>query len=490
MSTIRHAQQNFGILGVGAYLPRLRLDRASVAAGHRWMAPGLKSVAKGARAMANWDEDALTMAVEAGRAALAQARHEGIRSLTVASTTLPFADRLNAAVVCSALGLSHQVGAMDAAGGLRAGTSALLRALEAGAEQATLVIASDRRIPTPASSAELLAGDGAAAAVVGFGEPFAILLAAAGATEDFVDHFREAGRADDYGWEERWIRDEGYAKIVPPVVKRALDAAALGPQDIDHFVMPSGLPRVNQAIAKKLGIRPEVVADTLFERCGDTGTAHPLLMLARTLAIAGPKQKILLVQFGSGCDAIVLETTAKQVSATSEPAWLTDGQIETNYLKYLSFTGQIDLEWGMRAEMDNKTALSAAWRSETMIHGFVGGRCKSCGTVQFPSGRICVNPECGAIDTQQPYRMTDEPAHVRSYTCDWLAYKPCPPFMFGHVEFASKARVLMEFTDSEPGELAIDVPLAMTFRIKEIDSQRGFRRYFWKAKTLRRAGGT
>jgi uncharacterized OB-fold protein len=142
----------------------------------------------------------------------------------------------------------------------------------------------------------------------------------------------------------------------------------------------------------------------------------------------------------------------------------------------------------MRAEMDNKTALSAAWRSETMIHGFVGGRCESCGTVQFPSARMCVNPACGAIDTQRPHRLVDEPAIIRSYTSDWLSYKPCPPFMFGHVEFASKARVLMEFTDAEPDELAVGAPVAMTFRIKELDVQRGFRRYFWKAKPLRQEG--
>ena len=87
---------NFGILGVGAYLPRLRLDRTTVAASHKWMAPGLRALAKGTRSMANWDEDALTMAVEAGRAALAQARPSDVAAVTVASTSLPFDDRLNA----------------------------------------------------------------------------------------------------------------------------------------------------------------------------------------------------------------------------------------------------------------------------------------------------------------------------------------------------------------------------------------------------------
>lgn len=476
-----------GILSVGGYVPRLRLDRQTVAAGHRWMAPGLRGLAKGARAMANWDEDAITMAVEAGRTALRGATGISVDALTLASTTLPFADRLNSAVVGAALGMARQPAAADVGGGMRAGSSALLRALQTPGKN-ELVIGSERRIPTPASTAELNAGDGAAAVLVGEGEPLAILRGAASLSTDFVDHFRQTDRQGDYGWEERWVRDEGFSKLVPPVVSQALEAAGIDADQIDHFVMPEQLRRVGALVAKRVGVRPEAIVDTLFEQCGDTGAAHPLMMLAHTLTTAGPGQRILLIQFGSGCDAMVLETTAKAVATKQVPAWLEGGQIEKNYLKYLSFTGQLDLEWGMRAEMDNKTALTAAWRAEPMVNGFVGGSCTSCGTVQFPASRICVNPECGAIDTQAPYRLADDPAKVRSFTCDWLSYKPCPPFMFGHVEFGNRARVLMEFTDCDPDELAVDVPLDMVFRIKELDPVRGFRRYFWKAKPQRKAG--
>lgn len=468
----------FGILSVGGYLPRLRLDRAAVANGHTWMAPGLRGLAKGARTMANWDEDTVTMAVEASRAAIATASEYAIARLTLASTTLPFADRMNAGIVASALLLSGNCSAMDTSGSRRAGASALLRALqtEQGCE---LVVAAERRIPTPASTGELLAGDGAAAILVGEGDPLAILRGAAQTTVDFVDHFRETGHDGDYGWEERWVRETGYATIIPPVIAQALAEAGCTAEEIDVFVMPASLMRVNQIIAKKLSLRAETVADPLFENVGDTGTAHPLLMLANALYSAAAGQKILVVQFGSGCDAMVLERTTRPLPA--KPTWMTVGRPENRYLKYLSFTGQIDLDWGMRAEMDNKTALSAAWRSVDMVQGFSGGRCSRCGTVQFPGSRICVNPECGAVDTQSPHRLADESACIRSYTCDWLSYKQCPPFQFGHVEFESGARVLMEFTDSEPDELTVGTPLRMLFRIKEVDPQRGFRRYFWKA---------
>ncbi len=478
-----YMEQGFGIIGVGGYLPRLRLDRAAVAAAHRWMAPGLKSNAKGTRSMINWDEDVLTMAVEAGRSVLGRFPVGSVGNLTLASTTLPFADRLNASVLAAALGLDAQLSSMDAAGSLRCGSSALLRALRGDSGATSLIVASERRIPTPASTGELLAGDGAAAIAVGHGEPLAVLRGSASETIDFVDHFRASGRDGDYGWEERWVREEGFLKLVPPVIRRALAEAGLQADQVDAFLMPAALMKVNQVVAKKAGIRPEAVADTLFETCGDTGAAHPLLMLARELESAPAGRKIVLVQFGSGCDVIVLETVGQGRAATPAP-WLTPGRVESNYFKYLSFTNQLALEWGMRAEMDNKTALSAAWRGEEMVNRFAGGKCSACGTVQFPKSRVCVNPECTAVDTQQSHVLLDEAAKVRSFTCDWLSYKPCPPFLFGHVEFASGARVMMEFTDCEPDELAVGVPLRMVFRIKDADSQRGFKRYFWKATVL------
>ena len=36
---------------------------------------------------------------------------------------------------------------------------------------------------------------------------------------DFVDHFRRQLDGFDYEWEERWIRQEGYLKLVAPAVQ-------------------------------------------------------------------------------------------------------------------------------------------------------------------------------------------------------------------------------------------------------------------------------
>ena len=62
-----------GILSFGGYVPRIRLSRQSIVDANSWFNPALKGLAKGERSMANWDEDSVTMAVEAAReAALAE----------------------------------------------------------------------------------------------------------------------------------------------------------------------------------------------------------------------------------------------------------------------------------------------------------------------------------------------------------------------------------------------------------------------------------
>lgn len=85
-----------GIVAYGAYVPRLRLNRQAVYDSNKWMAPGLRGHAKGERAMANWDEDSITMAVEAARDCLTGFDPKTVRSLLLGSTTHPFKDRQNA----------------------------------------------------------------------------------------------------------------------------------------------------------------------------------------------------------------------------------------------------------------------------------------------------------------------------------------------------------------------------------------------------------
>jgi 3-hydroxy-3-methylglutaryl CoA synthase/uncharacterized OB-fold protein len=472
-------QNEYGILATSRYVPRMRLERSEVFAQHRWMAPGLRGLAKGQKAMANWDEDSVTMAVEAIRGI--RFDHAQVNALTLASTSLPFAERINAGIVASALQLPSSSSVRDVSSSYRSASTELLNALAQTQSGTQIIVASEKRSPKPASSSEMIQGDGAAAVCIGTGPIIASLVASRTEYADFVDHFRESGESHEYGWEERWTRDEGYMKIAVGAIKRCLEQHAINGSDIAHFVMPAVISKINESIAKKLGFIKAKVVDNHRDTVGDLGSAQPLAMLDTALRHAKLGELILLACFGSGCDVILLRRTSVPCPG-HEPLHF---KSETSYLKYLSFNQQIDLDWGMRAEMDNKTALTAAWRDHGRISHFEGGKCTKCGTVQFPSGRLCVNPQCNAQDSQQPFSLADEAAHVLSHTSDYLAYTPHPPFQFGHIDFESGARVLMEFTDTDQEELHSNLPVRMVYRIKEFDAKRGFRRYFWKATPVR-----
>ena len=116
--------------------------------------------------------------------------------------------------------------------------------------------------------------------------------------------------------------------------------------------------------------------------------------------------------------------------------------------------------------------------------GYGGLPQRSRGTLQFPMSRICGNPNCNAIDAQEEHPFAEKIGRINSYTADRLTYSPDPPACYGMIQFEEGGRWLMDFTDIDEAELAVGRPMRMMFRIKDIDTQRGFRRYFWKAAPL------
>jgi 3-hydroxy-3-methylglutaryl CoA synthase len=475
-----------GIVAFGAYVPRLRLSRQAVYDANKWFAGGLRGLAKGERSMANWDEYSVTMAVEASRDCLTSHDAADVRNIYFASTTHPFKDRQNAGVIGTALNIEQNLMASDVGGSLKAGTSALIAGLNASKDgAATLVAASDKRMARVASANELNYGDGAAALLCGTENVIAKLVGHHSVSLDFVDHFRGEESEFDYGWEERWIRDEGYSKIVPPAIKAGLAACKLKGSDITHFIMPSLMPAVPKQMAKFAGIGEGAVRDLLGANLGDTGAAHALLMLVDTLETAKAGDKIMVVAFGQGVDLLVFEVTAEKDKLPKRnglSGWMARRKEEKNYMKFLAFNEMLPLDKGMRAEFDKKTALSVLWRKRDMIYGMVGGKCRVCGTVQFPRSQVCVNPNCHAVDSQDPYAMAGLEASVMSFTADSLVYSPDPPGYYGMITFSEGGRFMADFTDCDKEQVKVGAKMRMTFRIRDNDQMRGgFKRYFWKA---------
>ena len=475
-----------GITAFGAYLPRMRLQKQVIADANAWFDPGLKGLAKGEKAICNWDEDTITMAVEAYQDCLGNAPGQAPAALLLASTTLPFADRQNSVVVAEALNLdTSDLRTMDITCSQRAATSGLLSALDiAAAGKEAVLVASEHRKAKCASREEMLYGDGAAAIAVGGDNVIAELIASQSQAVDFIDHYRGEGEDFDYGWEERWVRDEGYMKIVPDAVNALLSKAGVSGGDIAHFVLPTDQGRVPAMVAKKLGIKGEAVADNLLQSVGITGAAHVMLLLAHRLEQAAPGDLVLVAGFGQGCDVLLFKVTdaiSQQAAGKGVSGHLSNGRPETNYNKYQSFNNLLEKELGKRSEVNKQGYLSAMYRARGLTNSFLGGKCTACDTVQMPKHKYCVNPECGAFDTQVDHPMAGAMGEIATWTADTLTFDYNPPAYFGMVTFEGGGRIMMDMSEVDAETFDTGSKVSMHFRLKQIDDQAGFRKYFWKA---------
>ena len=476
-----------GITSYGGYIPRLRLNRMSIYESMGWFAPAIVMVAQGERSFCNWDEDALTMAVSAASNCIRGFEKSKIDANFLASTTLPFLDRSCSTVHKTTLNLRDDILAEDFTTTLRAGTSALVSAfdaIKAGDRKQVLVTAADKREAKGAYFYEMWFGDGAASLLVGKENVIAEYLGSYSVAYDFVDHYRAAEHRFDYMWEERWTRDEGYSKIIPETVNGLFAKLDITMDDVDTFVFPCFFKAEHKKIAKKLGAAPDKVQDNLHEVCGETGTAHPFVMLVKALENAKPGERILVVGFGNGCDALYFKVTdeinklPKRVSISN---CLENKKIVDNYGKFQKFRDLVKTEMGIRAEAPTKTAMTVLWRKRKMLLGLVGTQCRECGTPQFPPMDICVNPDCRVVGGHSDYEFSERSAFVRSYTADLLAVSVDPPGMYGMIEFKEGGRFMADFTDYEVGKVFVGQPVKMAFRKRYQDADTGFCGYFWKA---------
>jgi hydroxymethylglutaryl-CoA synthase len=482
-----------GITAFGGYVPRYRLNRQLIYKDIGWMNPSTIGNSKGEKAVANFDEDSITMSVAAGIDALGDMDREKVEGVYFASTTMPYKERLNAGIIMEALGLSEQIRSADFSGGLKAGTTALINAMEtveSGRIDNIVVCACDCRIGKPGSAQEMIFGDAAAAFVVGTDNVIAEFKGSFSTTHDFVDHYRGATNKSDRQWEDRWIRDLGYNQFLPEVINGLLDKYHLKITDFAKIIYPCHYVAVRRKLAKVLGFDPEVDHDNLQTVIGENGIAQPLVMLAHALESAKPGDKLLVVGFGSGCEAVYLEVTeniTKFIPANGISGCLENRRDLEHYSKYLVWRGMMEGDIGLAGEEDLWTRWSALWRRRKFVLGFWGGKCSECGTEQIPAQPVCVNPECGAVNAQEPCRFSHKTGQVASFTGDMLAASLSPPTIYGEVMFEGGGKYMLDFTDCELDDLQLGTTVTVSFRRRFVDAKRDISGYFWKAVPVKEA---
>lgn len=471
-----------GVAACAVYLPRYRLNRRVISEALEWLNP---ASLPGEKAVANYDEDSLTMAAAAAMECLKQIDRASIDGLYLASTTAPYQERGNAAIIATALDLPPNIRTADIAGSLKAGTSALLAACDAiksGGADSLLVCGSDCRLGKPGSPQEMMFGDGAAAVVLGNSGVIASLEGSYSVSYDFPDYRRAAADRFVRSVEDRFIREEGYARFIPEAISGLLGKCGLETKDFARVAYPGINPREHAAIGKRLGFAPEQIQELLIATVGESGAASPLILLAAMLEEARPGDNLLLASYGSGAEAIYLKVTGEiaRVKGGNLRNQLAARRELTSYEQYLAFRGILPVAAAFGEEVA-PTQLTLTWRERKEILALYGSQCRRCGTPQYPAQRVCANPDCRATDEMEEYRFSDKRGTLFSYTADNITASVNPPLLYGMIDFEGGGRFVFELTDCDSGSLEIGMPVAMSLRRKYFDEPRGIVGYFWKA---------
>jgi 3-hydroxy-3-methylglutaryl CoA synthase/uncharacterized OB-fold protein len=464
-----------GIAAYGAYVPLTRLP-LSLIAGRPPKEGGPE------KAVADYDEDAVTMAVTAAVDCLTGTPRESVDAVYFASTTYPLREKQGAALIAKALDLRRDVATQDHAGSLRAGTAALesaLHAVAAGAAGSVLVIASDCRMGAPRGALEGKLGDGAVAFLVG-NAPIARFEASSAIADELQDVWRSDGERFTHTWEDRFAIQEGYTPNLVAALRGLFEKSGRAPEDFAKVALFAPDARSLGGVVRDAGFKDQQVQNALFGRLGNTGTPYALMLLAHALETARPGERMLVASYGDGAHALSFETTdaIAQLPERRGISWhLERRRGLKSYDTYLKARKLDPKEW--EAGMDLGLSATIRFRERDADIGFIAARCTSCGQLHFPKQRVCA--KCFEKDAWEPFRLSDKQGKLLAYTFDYFFPAAEPPTIMVMTEVEG-CRVQVQMANIRPGSVALDLPVEYVFR--KIHDAGGKPNYFWKASPL------
>ena len=468
------------IRSTGAYIPFYRLNREEI--GRAW-----GNAQRGEKAVVNYDEDSITMAVEAGMDCLAGFSGKDIDTLYFASTTSPYREKQAATLIANALDLPRTITTADFSGSLRAGTNALKAAVDAVSsdpKRNVMVIVSDSRLGVPGSSLEQVFGDGAAAFIIG-SEGSVVISESYSHTEEIIDVWRTQDDTYVKTWEDRFVFTEGYVANVREAVSAFLKKLDLTPSDFTRVVLSAPDQRNHRNGCKMLKLEKEQIQNSLLDQIGNTGAAHALMMLVNCLEEAKAGDKILLANYGDGCDLFMLQVEGefpKNENRRGVKGFLDSKRMIKNYEKYIQMKKLMRVETGRRRPPAMSSA-AVLHRDKNMVLGLYASKCKGCSRLFFPPQRVCMY--CRTKDEYDTVRLADKKGNLFTFSKDFLAQSIDPPIITSivHLDVEDGIRIFCTMSDRDPDAVKIDMPVEMTF--KKMSEAEGFYNYFWKCRPIR-----
>jgi 3-hydroxy-3-methylglutaryl CoA synthase len=459
-----------GIRSFGCYVPRARLSRAAIA--EAWGRPA----EPGERSVAQFDEDAVTMSVEAGLDALAGIEGKTIGAVYFASGSGPFAEKGAADVVAAALEMRFEIPTADFGGGPRAFGAALRAACDAvraGSCRNVLVVAADVRPTEPGSAAEPWVGDAGAAVVVSADDLICEVEQQVAMSDDFAPVWRLSGdrflRSDDDK-----VASEAYVTGSMRVAKRVLELAARDGADLARVVAYALDGASFRALLKTSGMGERFFVENGLADVGNPGAASLPLQLGQAIEGLRPGNRILAVGWAGGGDGFllrILEGIDAPRAGRGLSAWLRD-RSQMRYQDYLRHRDLVASRAGLW-HLEPFVSLTSERREGRQLLRLQGTRCLSCTAIGYPIRPVC--RKCGQAGPFEYVRLGRRGTIV-TWNRDHVFPGPGAPLANVVVDLEGGGRILTQLTDGEPS-IGQDVELTL----RKFHEGRGVPHYWWKA---------
>jgi len=313
-----------GIITYGAYIPKYRIKTEEIA--RVWGGDG-PAIARGLgvyeKALPDMDEDTITIAVEAARAAMARRTLDpkDIGAIYVGSESHPYAVKPSAVTVGEAIMATPVMTAADYEFACKAGTAAIQTTM--GLTKSNMItyglaIGADIAQGEPGDALEYTAAAGGAAFVIGNDAPIAEINLTSSYTTDTPDFWRREGMPfPRHGG--RFTGEPGYFKHVLASSHMMLEKAGTKASDYDYAIFHQPNAKFAQNVGKILGFTPEQIKPGLcVPYLGNTYSGAAMIGLAATLDIARPDDRIFVTSYGSGAGSDSFDITVTDMIDSEE----------------------------------------------------------------------------------------------------------------------------------------------------------------------------
>ncbi|HYV31183.1 MAG TPA: OB-fold domain-containing protein, partial [Candidatus Binatia bacterium] len=461
-----------GITSCVYHVPFCRLERGKI--GQAWA----RRAGLGERAAIYFDEDALTLGLEAAQRCIEEKGKADIEALYFASTSAPFWQRSSASFMAAACDLPPECETMDFAGSLRSATSALRASVDAvssGRLSRVLIAAGDVRDGQPGESEEEWFGDAGSAVILGHDGVIAEILGMASRSDDFLDEWRRDSDGFIQTQSSRFTTERGYQASLVAVGQALLQKQGVQPQDCAKIILPSPDGRAHVNAAKKLGFQDGQIQNPLFQEVGACGSAAPFLLLAAALETAKPGDRLLLLSYGEGADGFLFQVT-EEISKRSLPRSLSDHLSEKRLYPSYQIYKKMRTYYAENAEGPELSNVFLAKEEKQNVRLY-GTHCLRCGTRQYPLARVCI--ACQNHDSLQEVPL-ERTGHVFTFTRDHLYVAPDVPTIMSVVDLNQGGRLYLQMTDVDPEDVHIGDEVVLTLRRRKESPT--LHHYYWKCR--------